>query len=165
MTSTIEQSIDVQVPASTAYDQWTQFEEFPRFMETIEEVQQISERDLLWRARIGGRTEEWVAEIVEQIPDKRIAWRSLSGPRHAGVVTFHRLSDRETRVMVQMDYDPHGFAQHVADALGVTKRRIEAELERFKRFIEARGVETGAWRGSIPNRDEERSANFGEKGG
>ena len=109
MTSKIEKSIDVEVPVRAAYNQWTQFEEFPRFMEGVEQVQQIDDRRLHWRANVGGKTLEWEAEIAEQIPDKRIAWRSLSGKKNAGVVTFHRLTDDRTRVMLQLDYEPEGF--------------------------------------------------------
>ena len=142
------------MPARTAYNQWTQFEEFPAFMEGVERVEQLDDRRLHWRAEIGGKTLEWDATITEQIPDKRIAWCSTTGEKHAGVVTFHRLSDDTSRVTLQMDYEPQGVVENVGDWLGVTSRRIEGDLERFKKFIEERGFETGAYRGAIPSPDE-----------
>jgi len=152
---TIEQSIEVQVPLSTAYNQWTQFEQFPRFMEGVEEVRQLDDKRLHWIAEIGGKREEWDAEITEQRPDERVAWRSTTGAPNAGVVTFHRLSDDMTKVMLQLDYEPEGMIEKVGDALGIVERRTKGDLERFKEFIESRGSETGAWRGKI---DEPRSA-------
>jgi uncharacterized membrane protein len=150
----IEKSVEVNVPTRTAYDQWTQFEEFPSFMEGVESVHQLDERRLHWRAEIGGKTLEWDAEITEQIPDKRIAWRSTSGAPNAGAVAFFRLSDQSCRITLQLDYDPEGVVENLGDWLGVTSRRVEGDLERFKKFIEERGVETGAYRGTIPSRDD-----------
>jgi len=147
--STIEQSIDVNVPVRTAYDQWTQFEEFPRFMEGVREVRQLDDKRLAWCAEVGGKEKRWEAEITEQIPDARIAWRSRTGANNAGVVTFHRLDDQKTRVMLQLDYDPEGVVENVGDAVGVVSARVRGDLARFKDFIEQRGSETGAWRGSI----------------
>jgi uncharacterized membrane protein len=147
--STIEQSIDVNVPVRTAYNQWTQFEEFPRFMEGVEAVRQLDQQRLHWRANIGGKVEEWEALITEQHPDERIAWKNTTGAPNAGVVTFHRLSDTKTRVMLQMEYDPQGVVENLGDMLGVVSRRVANDLERFKGFIEARGQETGAWRGEV----------------
>jgi uncharacterized membrane protein len=147
--ATIEKSIDVNVPVDTAYNQWTQFEEFPRFMEGVEEVRQLDDKRLHWRANIGGKPKEWDAEITEQRPDERIAWRSRGGAHNAGVVTFHRLSDNTTRVMLQLEYDPEGVVENVGDAVGVVSARVKGDLERFREFIEARGTETGAWRGDI----------------
>ena len=147
--STIEQSIDVNVPVHTAYNQWTQFEEFPRFMEGVEEVRQLDERRLHWRANIGGRVEEWDAVITEQHPDERIAWKNTTGAANAGVVTFHRLADNKTRIMLQMEYDPQGVVENLGALLGMVSRRVANDLERFKAFIEARGHETGAWRGEV----------------
>jgi uncharacterized membrane protein len=147
--STIEQSIDVNVPVSTAYNQWTQFEEFPRFMEGVEAVRQLDKQRLHWRANVGGRVEEWEAIITEQHPDERIAWKNTTGAANAGVVTFHRLADAKTRVMLQMEYDPQGVVENLGDMLGVVSRRVANDLERFKEFIEARGQETGAWRGEV----------------
>lgn len=144
-----EKHIEVQVPVSTAYNQWTQFEQFPQFMEGVKSVRQLDDRRLEWQAEIGGKDESWEAEITEQVPDQRIAWTSTSGKHNAGVVTFHRLSDNETRVMLQLAYEPEGVVENVGDALGVVERRIQGDLERFKEFIEGRGTETGAWRGEI----------------
>jgi uncharacterized membrane protein len=147
--STIEQSIDVNVPVRTAYNQWTQFEEFPRFMEGVEAVRQLDNQRLQWRATIGGKVEEWEAVITEQHPDERIAWKNTTGAANAGVVTFHRLTDTKTRVMLQMEYDPQGVVENLGDMLGVVSRRVANDLERFKEFIETRGQETGAWRGEV----------------
>ena len=146
---TIEESIDVQVPVRTAYNQWTQFEEFPKFMEGIEQVQQKGDTDLHWRASIAGKTEEWDAKITEQTPDQRVAWKSTSGKQNAGVVTFHRLDDSKTRVTVQMDWESEGIAEKAGGALGFDSRRVQGDLDRFKEMIESRGSETGAWRGEV----------------
>jgi uncharacterized membrane protein len=153
---TIERSITVDVPISTAYNQWTQFEEFPSFMEGVREVHQLDDKRLHWVAEVAGKVKEWEAEITEQVPDDRIAWRSRSGAQNAGVVTFHRLSDTSTRIMLQVDYETEGALESVGDAVGVVSRRVAGDLERFKEFIEARGRETGAWRGEIPRPGAER---------
>ncbi len=151
--STIEKSIEVNVSVNTAYNQWTQFEEFPNFMEGIEEVTQLDERRLHWRAEIGGKTKEWTAEIIEQLPDQRIAWRSISGPQNAGVVTFHPIADDKTKIMLHLEYDPEGFIENAGDTFGLVSWRVSGDLERFKEFIEARGKETSGWREHIsPNR-------------
>jgi uncharacterized membrane protein len=147
--STIEQSIDVEVPVRTAYNQWTQFEEFPKFMDGVREVRQLSDTRLLWRAEIGGVDETWEAEIDQQVPDMRIAWHSITGAKNAGVVTFHRLSDDRTRVMLQIDYDPQGVMENIGDAVGAVSLRVKGDLQRFKEFIETLGSETGAWRGTV----------------
>lgn len=147
--STVEQSIEVDVPVSTAYNQWTQFEEFPRFMDSVEEVKQLDDQHLHWRAVVGGKPKEWDAEITEQIPDQKIAWRSTNGARNAGVVTFHKISDSRTRIMLQMDYEPHTMTERLGDALGAVKRTAKGNLQRFKELMESRGTETGAWRGTI----------------
>ena len=151
MASNIEQSIDVGVDVRTAYDQWTQFEDFPKFMEGVEEVRQVDDTHTHWRTSIAGRTKEFDAVITEQTPDQRIAWTSEDGPEHAGVVTFHRIDDQVTRVMLQLDYEPEGIAEKAGDALGLVKRRVTGDLERFKELIEQRGSgnETGAWRGEV----------------
>ena len=149
--STIEHSIDVEVPVRTAYNQWTQFEEFPKFMDGVREVRQLSDTRLQWRAEIGGVEETWEAEIDQQVPDLRIAWHSVTGAKNAGVVTFHRLGDTQTRVMLQMDYDPQGFMENVGDAVGAVSLRVKGDLQRFKEFIETLGSETGAWRGTVTN--------------
>jgi uncharacterized membrane protein len=147
--SKIEQSIEVAVPVRTAYDQWTQFEQFPRFMEGVEEVRQIDDTHTHWRTKVAGREQEFDAEITEQTPDQRIAWTSQAGRDHAGVVTFHRLEQGRTKVMLQMDVEPEGAVEKAGDALGLLKRRVKGDLERFKEMIEARGTETGAWRGEV----------------
>jgi uncharacterized membrane protein len=147
--ATIEESIDVNVPVSTAYNQWTQFEEFPEFMEGIESVQQIDDTHLLWTAEIGGEREEWRAEISEQTPDQRIAWHATEGKTNAGVVTFHRIDDDKTRVMLQMDWEPEGMKEKAGAAIGSDSRRVKGDLERFKELIERRGTPTGAWRGEV----------------
>ena len=147
--STIEKSIEVNVPVRTAYNQWTQFEEFPRFMEGVKEVTQLDEKRLHWKAEIAGQEKEWNAEIIEQTPDQRIAWTSRSGAPNGGVVTFHRLSDDKSKVMLQLDYDPQGFVENLGDTLGIVSLRVQGDLERFKEFIEKRGRETGAWRGRV----------------
>ncbi|HEX5616555.1 MAG TPA: SRPBCC family protein [Acidimicrobiia bacterium] len=147
--TTIQESIDVDVPLSTAYNQWTQFEEFPRFMEGVEQVQQITDTQLHWKAEIAGVTREWDAEIVEQIPDQRVAWRSLDGSKNDGVVTFEPVDSVRTRVSMALDFEPEGFIESVGDTLGFVRRRAEGDLERFKHFIEERGAETGGWRGTV----------------
>jgi uncharacterized membrane protein len=147
--STIEQSVEVDVPVRTAYNQWTQFEEFPRFMDGIEQVQQLTDTRLHWKAKIAGAEREWDAEITEQVPDQRIAWKTMAGAQNDGVVTFHRLGDMRTKIMLQLEFDPDGFVEKAGDALGVVKARTHGDLARFKDFIEARGTETGAWRGEV----------------
>lgn len=150
----VTKSIDVNVPVQAAYNQWTQFEEFPRFMEGVEQVRQLDDTRLQWKASIGGKTEEWTAEITEQHPDHRVAWKSTSGAHNAGVVTFHQLDGNSTRVTVQMDYETEGAVEKAGDLLGVVDRRVEGDLERFKEFIESRGSATGAWRGDVENRSD-----------
>lgn len=147
--ATVEKSIEVDVPVTTAYNQWTQFEDFPAFMDGVESVEQLDEGRLHWKAKVGGKQLEWDARITEQIPDERIAWRSVSGATNAGVVTFHRLDDTRTRVMLQLETEPEGVIEKVGDAIGVTGHRVTKDLERFKEFIESRGAETGAWRGRV----------------
>lgn len=147
--STIEHSIDVEVPVRTAYNQWTQFEEFPRFMEGVEEVRQLDDTHLRWRTKIAGREKEFEAEITEQRPDERIAWTSTEGADQAGVVTFHRVDDGVTRIMLQLDAEPAGPVEKAGDALGVLKHRVKGDLERFKELVERRGHESGAWRGEV----------------
>ena len=147
--STIEQSIEVNVPVGTAYNQWTQFEDFPHFMQGVEEVKQITDTRLRWRAEILGVEREWEAEIDEQTPDQRIAWHALDGTTNAGVVTFHRIDDGVTKVMLQLEIEPEGIVEKAGDVLGLVGTRTKGDLERFKRFIETRGTETGAWRGEV----------------
>lgn len=145
--STIERSIDVHVPVRTAYDQWTQFETFPQFMEGVESIQQTDDLHTHWRTNIAGVKREFDAEITEQRPDERVAWKSTSGEKQAGVVTFHRLDDENTRIMLQLDFHPEGAVEKAGDALGLVSHRVKGDLERFKTFIEERGGPTGAWRG------------------
>jgi len=147
--SRIEKSIDVNVPLHTAYNQWTQFESFPQFMEGVEEVRQLDNKRLHWRAQIGGKQKEWDAEIVEQQPDQRVAWRSLGGTPNDGIVTFQPIDANTTRVTLALDYAPEGFLENVGDALGFVSGRVQGDLNRFKEFIESRGAESGAWRGEI----------------
>jgi uncharacterized membrane protein len=147
----IEKSIDVDVPVRVAYNQWTQFEEFPQFMEGVDEVTQLEDTRLHWKATIAGQTKEWYSRITEQTPDQRIAWTSEGGTFTAGVVTFHTLDENKTRVMLQMEYDPEGIVEEVGDKLGFVGRRVEGDLKRFKEFVESRGHETGAWRGTVAN--------------
>ena len=144
-----EASIDVHVPVRTAYDQWTQFEEFPRFMDGVQSIHQLTDDRLAWVVKIGGVTREFETTITEQTPDQRIAWTTTEGPSHAGVVTFHKIDDNTTRVSLQMDYDPEGFLESVADKVGFVSSRLEGDMENFKKFIEARDTETGAWRGTV----------------
>ena len=148
--STFTATIDVDVPVTTAYNQWTQFESFPQFMEGVEEVRQLDDTHTHWRTRIGGVEREFDATITEQHPDERVAWKSDDRPQQAGVVTFHRLDEGQARVTVQMDLEPDGLVEQVGDKLGVVKHRINGDLERFKEFIESRGSEQGAWRGDVP---------------
>jgi uncharacterized membrane protein len=152
----IEESIDVDVPVRTAYNQWTQFEEFPRFMEGVKEVRQLDDKRLHWRAEIGGKEVEWNAEITEQIPDQRVAWTSTTGRSNAGSVTFRACKPECTRVTLRLDYGPEGLRESAGSALGVVRSRVTRDLERFKEFLEGRGVETGAWRGEIHGSHVER---------
>ena len=145
----IEKTIDVDAPIQTVYNQWTQFEEFPRFMEGVKSVKQLDDKRLHWVAEIGGKEKEWNARITEQLPDRRISWQSETGEYTSGTVTFEPAGNNRTRVHLQLNYDPNGFVENVGDALGVVSGRVEGDLERFKEFIEHRGQETGAWRGTI----------------
>ena len=147
--ASVTKSIDVNVPIQTAYNQWTQFEDFPHFMEGVKSVKQLDNTHVHWVAEIAGVEKEWDAEITEQHPDERVAWKSISGPQHAGVVTFHRLNDDTTRVTLQMEVDPEGAIENIGVAIGALDRRVEGDLHRFKQFLESRGVETGAWRGEV----------------
>ncbi|WP_433165165.1 SRPBCC family protein [Kribbella sp. CA-247076] len=148
--SNITQSVDVDVPVTTAYNQWTQFESFPQFMEGVEEVRQLDATHTHWVTKVAGATREFDATITEQHPDERVAWRSDSGPNHGGVITFHQLSPERTRVTAQMDIEPEGVVEKAGDMLGVIEGRVKGDLQRFKKFIEERPGETGAWRGDVP---------------
>lgn len=147
--SKIQKTIEVDVPVATAYNQWTQFEEFPKFMDGVEEVRQLDDTHLQWVASVGGKRNEWKAEITEQKPDQRVAWRSTEGKDNAGVVTFEPLSEQRTKVMVELDFAPQGVVEKVGSAVGADDRRVEADLGRFKEMIESRGQESGEWRGKV----------------
>jgi len=146
--SRIHESIQVDVPVRTAYNQWTQFEEFPRFMDGVERVVQVSDTILEWTAEVGGRMKTWTARITRQEPDQVIAWVSVDGAANAGTVSFHPY-DGVTRIELDLDVEPDGPIETAGDALGLVERRAKGDLERFKAFIESRGVETGAWRGTV----------------
>lgn len=149
--TTIEESIDIDVPVAVAYNQWTQFESFPDFMDGVEKVEQKNDTQLHWVAEIAGSRREWDAEITEQHPDHRVAWKALEQDGPDGVVTFHKLDDTHTRVMVQMDYEPEGLKEATGSFIGSDDRKVKADLESFKTMIESRGHETGRWRGNIEN--------------
>jgi uncharacterized protein (TIGR02271 family) len=153
-------SIEVDAPVRAVYNQWTQFEEFPRFMEGVEEVRQEGEKRLFWRAKIGGKVKEWEAEITEQVPDKKIAWQSVDGSPNSGTIIFEELDSDRTRVTATIDYEPEGILEKTGDVLGIPSGRVEGDLERFRDFIEERGRESGGWRGQIGVKHElsERTA-------
>src|SRR5262245_14915879 len=146
---TIEKSIDINVPVRTAYNQWTQFEEFPRFMEGVESVKQLNDTTLHWVANVGGERKEWRARITEQVPDHHLSWRSEGGDFTSGMVSFQALGPDKTRVTVRLNYEPKGVPEKLGDMLGMGSRRVEGDLGRFKDFIESKGHETGAWRGTV----------------
>ncbi|HTL40472.1 MAG TPA: SRPBCC family protein [Pseudolysinimonas sp.] len=149
--SQIIESIDVDVPVRAAYNQWTQFEQFPRFLEHIESITQQDDTHTHWRVNIGGQVREFDAEITEQHPDERVAWNSTGGDvDHAGVVTFHKLSDAQTRVTVQLDWEPQGLLEKLGSVTGVSTHAVKDELQHFKTYIEQQGTEDGAWRGDVP---------------
>ncbi len=147
--ATVEESIEVSRPVRIVYNQWTQFEEFPEFMEGVEKVVQLDDTHLHWVAEIGGVHREWDAEITSQHPDQEVAWRSLTGALNAGVVTFQPAGPETTRVTLRLDFEPEGAVEKVGEALGLVAKRAEGDLKRFKKFIESRQVETGAWRGQV----------------
>ena len=147
--NTIEQSIDVEAPITAVYDRWTQFETFPEFMEGIEAIRQLDDRRLHWTAEIGGTRHEWDAEITEQHPEERVAWRNVDGKDNAGVVTFHKLGDDRSRIMVQLDFVPEGIKEKLGDKLGAPDRRVKGDLERFKDYVEGTGGDGQGWRGEI----------------
>jgi uncharacterized membrane protein len=147
-------SIDVNVPVRVAYNQWTQFESFPKFMEGVERVRQIDDRRLHWVASVAGKRQEWDAEITEQLPDQKIAWRSLTGDVNAGVVTFNRVDGATTTILLTLEYEPQGVVESAGAALGFVDRQVQGDLKRFKEFVEARGAETGGWRGTIQDHPE-----------
>ncbi|MGW6570494.1 SRPBCC family protein [Streptomyces sp. NPDC054975] len=148
--SMVTESIDVDVPVRNVYNQWTQFEDFPNFMEGVEDVRQVDDQHCHWRTKVAGVQREFDTEIVDQLPDERISWRTVGGDvSQKGVVTFQQLDASHTRVSLAMDFQPEGMAERTGDALGVLDRRVKGDLKRFKGFIEERGHETGGWRGRI----------------
>jgi uncharacterized membrane protein len=147
--STTEKSIEIDLPVSTVYNQWTQFEEFPQFMEGVESVTQLDDKRLRWVAEIAGTREEWESEIVDQQPDQRIAWRAVTGTTNDGVVSFESLGPNSTRVTLELDVEPEGLKEKVGEKLGFVSKQVEGDLRRFKEFIQSRGAETGAWRGQV----------------
>jgi len=163
--TTIEKSVDVHAPVRTAYNQWTQFESFPKFMSGVDKIEQTTPTHTHWHTTIGGVSKEFDAEITEQHPDERVAWRSVSGAEHSGVVTFHRLDDQTTRVHLQMEYTPESLTEKAGTALGVVGHRIQGDLGRFKEFIESQGGETGAWRGEVDRAPQQGEHQLGDRGG
>jgi uncharacterized membrane protein len=154
--SVVEHTTEVDVPVRVAYDQWTQFESFPEFMEGVTRVVQQGDKSLEWTAEIMGKEKSWTAEIVEQVPDQRIAWRSTSGAPNAGIVTFQPTGENTTRVTLRIEAEPEGPVDTAGDALGFLDRQVKGDVERFKEFLERRGVATGAWRGEIRGGEVER---------
>jgi uncharacterized membrane protein len=149
--STVTESVDVNVPVRTAYNQWTQFETFPQFMSGVERVTQLDATHTHWVTKVGGVRREFDAVVTEQHPDERVAWKSTGGDtQHAGVVTFHRLDDMHSRVTIQLEWQPEGVTEKVGSAVGADERQVKADAHRFKEYVEERGVETGAWRGDVP---------------
>lgn len=144
-------SVDVSVPVTTAYNQWTQFESFPHFMGGVESITQTDPTHSHWVTKIGGVTREFDTEITEQHPDERVAWKSTDGTTHAGVVTFHKLADDETKVTVQLDWNTEGVLEKLGAAVGIDDHQVKADLERFKSYIESRGGADGGWRGDVSN--------------
>ncbi|WP_055713019.1 SRPBCC family protein [Streptomyces torulosus] len=147
--SRVKEAVEVEVPVHTAYNQWTQFEEFPQFMEGVEEVRQIDDRHNHWTTKVGGVKREFDTEIVDQLPDERITWRTTTGDtKQKGTVHFERLDDTHTRVELVMDIEPSGI-EKAGDMLGMIDRRVKGDMRRFKEYMEKRGGESGAWRGRI----------------
>jgi uncharacterized membrane protein len=147
--TTFSETIDVDVPVHVAYDQWTQFESFPRFMEGVDSVVQLGDTTLDWTATIAGRTKKWRAVIVEQRPDEVVAWRSTQGARNDGSVHFEPLAPNRTRIELSIDVEPDGVVETAGAALGIVERRVRGDLERFRDYVEAHGAATGAWRGRV----------------
>lgn len=147
--SVVEETIEVDIHVRVAYDQWTQFEEFPRFMKGVKSVTQLDDAHVEWVADIAGREKRWRAEITEQEPDRVISWRSIDGAKNDGSVRFEPLGPERTRIRLHIEADPEGPIENIGDALGFLKRQVREDLERFKKFIESRGTETGGWRGEV----------------
>ena len=153
--SQVMETIEVDVPVTVAYNQWTQFEEFPEFMDGVEEVRQLDETHLHWVASIAGVRREWDAEIVEQVPDKLVSWTNVDGAMNRGTVTFDRVAPGATKVTLALDFEPEGVVENVGDKLGIVAGKARGDLERFREFITARGMETGAWRGEVRDGEAE----------
>jgi uncharacterized membrane protein len=149
LVSQITETLEVDVPVRVAYDQWTQFESFPKFMEGVDRVVQVDDTTLEWTASIAGVVKNWRAEITEQRPDELVAWRSTDGARNDGAVSFEPLGSDRTRLELQLDIEPDGLVEKAGDALGIVERRVRGDLERFKEFVESRAQATGAWRGTV----------------
>lgn len=147
--SQVMESIDVDVPVSVAYNQWTQFEDFPQFMSGVEQVQQLDDTHLHWVASVAGVRREWDAEITEQVPDRVLSWRNIDGTINRGTVTFDEIAPRSTRIYLSLDFEPEGIVENVADKLGFVAGQAKHDLEHFREFISERGVETGEWRGEV----------------
>ncbi|HEY3753193.1 MAG TPA: SRPBCC family protein [Pseudonocardiaceae bacterium] len=153
-----EKSVDVAVPVRVAYDQWTQFENFPRFMSGVDQITQETPTRTHWVTSVGGVRREFDATITEQQPDERVAWRADNGPTQAGVVTFHRLSNETTRVHLQLELEPEGLAERAGTVTGVVGRSLQGDLVRFKEFVEAIGEQTGGWRGTVEPQPQDNQA-------
>jgi uncharacterized membrane protein len=151
--SRFEESITVDVPVRVAYDQWTQFEDFPKFMEGVESVEQVTEKTLRWTASVAGQTKEWMADIVDQTPDERIAWKSTDGAENAGAVLFRPIDATSTEVTLRIDAEPEGPIETAGDALGFLKRRVHGDLERFKEHVDSKVGNGKGWRGEIHGDD------------
>lgn len=149
----VTESVDVQVPVSVAYQQWTRFESFPQFMDGVESVTQLDETHLHWKVTVGGAAREFDTVITEQRLDERVAWKSTDGTIHAGVATFHHLGENTSRVTVQIDWEPEGLAEHAGAVMGLDGHRVKADLARFKEFLEGHDIETGQWRGDLEPRE------------
>ncbi len=150
----VEKSVEVAVPVSTAYNQWTQFEEFPQFMSGVQQVEQLDDRTLRWVAEIAGVRRQWIATVLEQVPNRKVAWAATEGATNAGAVTFETVGGSTTRVTLSLDYEPEGVVEKVGAAVGIDDRQVKADAKRFKEFIESRGTETGAWRGDVSRPDQ-----------
>ncbi len=147
--ASVVKSVDVEAPIAAVYNQWTQFESFPRFMSGVEQITQTDETHTHWVTSIGGVTREFDTVVTEQHPEERVAWKSTDGTTHAGVITFHRLGETSTKVTAQIDWQPEGVVEKAGSVLGFDDRQVQSDLDHFKEFIESRGHETGAWRGDV----------------
>jgi uncharacterized membrane protein len=163
--ATVEKSIEVNVPLNMAYNQWTQFEEFPRFMEGVKEVRQLDDQRLYWKAEVGGEEKDWYARITRQVPDEVIAWQSEGGTQTSGMVRFLPRDQENTEIQLQIEYEVEDLKEQIGDALGVVGRQVEGDLKRFKEFVESRIEETGSWRGTIAGETTETSGHYGESSG